>query len=131
MTLPAGVTTATLNIGRPHDVLGNIGTLKLSIVPMFGGTAARLVWAATGDTLEAAAVDIGTGEDGDPTETVSLPVVDQAGWVDASGAAVTGWSYQIKATPTFKVGGRTQKLSTYTKYVSPLTGQSGIDLDTI
>lgn len=132
MSLPVGVVTKTLSIGRGFDALGNYAALRIVVTPFFGGTAQRLVWSATGETLEAMTVtpSTQTEPDGDATESIDLPVVDQAGWLDGSGNAITGWSYQVSVTPTFTVAGVKTKMKTYTKFVSPLSANSSpIDMD--
>src|SRR5438067_3696585 len=126
MCPPVGVTPRTLTIGRPFHALGNYATLTISVAPVFGGTAQRLVWTATGETFEAMTVKppAQTDPDGDTTESIDLPIVDQSGWLDRSGNAITGWSYQVTVQPTFNVGGVKTKMKSYTKFVSPLSSMS-------
>ncbi|KAK2701938.1 hypothetical protein QYM36_019439 [Artemia franciscana] len=82
MALPAGVSTFTLNFGRPTDFVGSILGKKITIKPSH-------------DVLM-----LGT------LQTVALPHTDQEGFVDLNGDAITDFWYTIDAE-TLDSTGRT------------------------
>jgi hypothetical protein len=99
-------------------------TVSVKIEPFIDGTANHLVWAATGQPLDDFAIDV-KGAAGEEVSVI-LPHTDQAGFVDPSGAAFTGWGYT--ATVTAKRGKETR---TKTKTLIPLVGQTSIDGDLV
>jgi hypothetical protein len=123
MAYPAGVTTATISAGVPFDVLGDDGTVTLSVKPYFGGTTARIIHAASGRPF------IDSARSGTPSGgsvSVVVPHVDQTGFVDGSGDAFTMWSYVCTVTMTVQ-----GSAATWTQAVQPLVGQDTIDLDLV
>lgn len=122
MTLPVGVTTCTLTVGRATSVLGNDATLKVTVVPDFGNKVEQILWSATGDTMESFPEDVPTE---DTNITVALPHVDQPGWT-YGGAPFTGWRYKITRKATLGT-----KAINKTVFFSPVQGQTSIDFDTL
>lgn len=126
MALPDGVTSGSLQIGRPFTAGGEWGTVKVKLTPIFGGTATHLVWDETGDSFEAFEENYGAGDDGDPTITITAPHVDQAGFSSPNGEPIEGWTYQVDVTPT---GPNRQKGKKRTKFWSPVEGQGTADFE--
>lgn len=121
MTLPVGVTTCTVTLSRPKNSIGTEGDL----VEVRLSADRRLVWPATGESLYETFQDV-TPEAG---SGISVPVahVDQAGWVDRTGAAVTFWGYKL----TYRTVVAGQKSSLITKRFQVLVGQTTVDLDKV
>lgn len=124
MALPAGVTAATVTWGSLGDFFGNAASISVDVKPLLGGDAKHAVWSATGQSLAAFAFTTTAGA-GEAAQWQS-PHVDQAGWVDGSGNAFTGWSYRADAT--IKIG--KQALS-FTKFYQVMIGQTNVDLDLV
>lgn len=124
MSLPSGVGSVELTV--PADVTGS--TVELAVVPDFGGID-QILWLATKTPL----VDfITTTSSTGTTATITVPATDQAGWVDGSGAAITGWSYIATYTRTVadSTTGRKQ-LRPRKVRVSPLAAQTTVNLDAV
>ncbi|MCZ9884046.1 hypothetical protein [Arthrobacter sp. B2a2-09] len=118
MTLPAGVTTCDVVFNTPVSFAGGAGSATLTIRP-----TQTIFWAATGQPLgkftETVAVNGVPG-------AITLPVVDQAGFVDSSGNAVKNWAYL--ADIAWSVNG--QYIASH-KSFQLATGQSSVVLDLI
>jgi hypothetical protein len=123
MALPAGVSTCTLTAGPITDATGALLSLTLTVTPVYG-SAPSIVWGATGAQLTndviTAAGDVGT------QVSVTVPHVNQSGFLDQSQAAYSGWAY----TCVLKTNSGREK-TLWTKSVQPLVGQSVVDLDTV
>lgn len=119
MPLPAGITTATVTFGKAHGVLGTEATIT--------GTVALdrpIVWAATGDMLYTYGDPVSSG----PGNFLSFqfPHVDQPGFVDEGGNAVTNFAGILKARVTFG-----KQYFDINKSFQVFAGQSSIDLDLV
>lgn len=120
MTLPAGITTATVTYGKRMGVLGTEATFEATV------QADRpLVWAATGDTID---------EFPDPTVSTAggflsfqFPHTDQPGFVDEAGNEVVGWAGIVKVRVRY--GGMLAE--TITKPFQVPVGQTVVDLDLV
>ncbi|GAA4176625.1 hypothetical protein [Gryllotalpicola koreensis] len=112
---PPEVITCNLVVGKWFNLAGPVGG-KVAVRP-----SRNLVWAATGDSLLDQTISVTADQFG--AASVSVPVVDQPGWVDADDPrqAVTGWYYVVTAYPS---GG-----TPWAKPVSPVTGQESIDVE--
>lgn len=119
MPLPSGVSTATYVFGKDTDILGSNARVKLRVTPSH-----TVVWEATGERL--VAFDVEVEADEGVTGSFQLPHVDQPGFLDVSGAAVTNWYYTVQGTATV---GRQSKA--FRKVLQPVVGQTTIDLDTV
>lgn len=120
MSLPVGISKCMTTFGKAYDVLGAEATIKVKITP-----DRAVVWAATGDVIYPTSPTVSSGDF--PSVTFELPHVDQAGFVDVAGDAVTHWYYLIKATITFP-DKSTQEV---TKSFQPLVGMDSVDLDLV
>lgn len=86
MPLPSGVTTANVVFNTPVSFAGGAGTAVLTIRP-----SQTVIHAATGVPLgpfTETVTAVGT------SGTIALPHVDQAGFVDSAGNAITNWHYK-------------------------------------
>ena len=125
MALPAGVSTCTVTVGSALSVFGSNASISVDVYPVYGGNAHQIVWSATGQPL----VDFTesfTAAAGSVASFV-VPHVDQAGFINGSGAAVTNWSYVATVTYTSS----TNSIATRTVAFQPFVGQSSIDLDLV
>lgn len=101
MPLPAGVSTRTIRVPVPLDAFGNPPkSFKGTVTP-----DRVLVWSATGDRLWPTGAQLPAVASG--RIEFAVPRVDQAGWVDANGNAVTGWTYRITIRATWPGSKRT------------------------
>ncbi len=120
MALPPGIQTCTVNYGRVHASLGSDATLLGATV----ATDRVLVWSVTGDALfpmpDALVI-------ADGVATGEVPFVDQGGFVDSSGQAITGWAYILDAALKFPDGRRSRVRKVFQVFV----GQDNIDLDLV
>jgi hypothetical protein len=120
MSLPAGITTATVTVGVPVTFTGAAVKTFVSIEP-----SAFLVHAATGtplvDFLEE--MNISEGVAGQYT----LPHTDQAGFIDESGNAYTNWYYTARVT--YSTPSKAKNKAPKVKVFQLTTGQTDVDLD--
>lgn len=123
MALPESVSKATVLAGTGIDFAGNDVNLTVKVTPVLGGNAERIVHAATGTPVYAFTNEY-KGVSGPATFVV--PHVNQSGFIDGSGNAVTNWAYKVEVTAE---KGSSRK--THTKSFQPLVGQANIDFDTI
>ncbi len=121
MGFPAGMQLATIAFGIPLTVTGKDVVAKVTVKP-----TSRVIWAATGqplpefsDSFTAAAGQLGQFQ---------VPFVNQAGFIDSTGAAVTDFAYQVSVSWEFG----NERPITSAKNLKPLVGQTGtIDLDLV
>lgn len=119
MSLPGGVSTCTVTFGVgvtyrgvPADSIEGVLTADRDIVH-----------AATGIGIYSTADSL-TGEAGYLSFVV--PHVDQGGFIDSGGNAVTGWYYTLNATIRF--GGERRQVR---KRFQVVIGQTNVDLDLV
>lgn len=124
MTLPAGISLATIRVGKAFDFFGAEAQITVKVTPILGGTAKRIVWEATGDLLANFAGTF-TGTVGDEVE-FDVPHVDQAGFVDGSGDEFTMWFY--RAEISLLIGRQTVQ---YQQDFQVIVGQDDVDLDLV
>lgn len=118
MALPAGVTTCQVVFNTPVSFAGGTGAATLTVRP-----TQTIIHQATGIPLGAFTETVTvTGVPG----TIALPVVDQSGFVDSTGRAVTMWAYT--ADVSWNVNG--QFLASH-KSFQLVTGQSSVVLDLV
>lgn len=101
MTLPAGVDTRTIQLTVPLDALGRLPKV-------YAGTVRpdrTLIWAATGERLWPVGAKLPAVVDG--MIEFDVPRVDQTGWVDESGSAITGFSFLLTVRGTWAADSRT------------------------
>jgi lysophospholipase L1-like esterase len=124
-TWPIGVETTTILFGKGITVDGGMTSATLEVQIQFGGATKTAVWDGDGTPLYSFRVSAGAtdGEIG----SVTVPVVDQAGWLDDSQAEYKRWSYKLTEIPSYNGKAGTGR----TKYVQPLSGQTVIDFDRI
>lgn len=121
MGFPAGIQLATVAFGIPLTVTGKDVVTTVTVKP-----TARVIWAATGQPLPEFA-DSFTAEAGQ-LGSFQVPFIDQAGFIDSTGADVTDFAYQV--TAEWRYGN--ERPITWSKNLKPLLGQSGpIDLDLV
>lgn len=121
MGFPAGMQLATIAFGIPLTATGKEVVTNVTVKP-----TARLIWAATGQPLPEFE-DSFTAEAGQLGQ-FQVPFVDQPGFIDSLGNAVTDFAYQVTASWQF---GNARPI-TWTKNLKPLLGQTGpIDLDLV
>lgn len=130
MPLPEAITTCALNIGPLSDFAGDAHSFKVEWQPVLdglplAGNVRSITWEATGLALASFSEKAETNVGG--TITANLPHVDQAGFIDGSGDAFTGWTYRVKVTAR----DTDRKTYTKTKYIAPLVGQTTADFDLI
>lgn len=117
MSIPAGVTTATVHHDAPVSFGGEPGQVMARFTP-----STTLIWAATGTPL-AAFFDAMSPSSGAPL-SIELPHTNQAGFVNGAGNSVTNWYYSVKIW-YFKDG---QKIALPSRDFQVPTGQSSVDL---
>jgi len=121
MGFPAGMQLATIAFGIPLTATGKNVVTKVTVKP-----TSRVIWAATGQPLPEFS-DSFTAEAGQLGQ-FQVPFVDQAGFIDSTGAEVTDFAYQISASWEFG----NERPITWDKNLKPLVGQTGtIDLDLV
>lgn len=128
--LPVGVSTCTVNFGQAISFLGAGAAINVTLSAVIADVSsniveATIVHAATGVALYSGDDALVTSANGDPI-TFAVPHVDQAGFVDAAGNAVTFWAYQLKGTIAFG-----KKKVSVSKTFQPVVGQATLDLDLI
>lgn len=120
MSLPAGVTTATVTAGVPVTHTGAAVKTYVSIEP-----SVFLVHAATGtplvDFLEE--LNISEGVAG----SFVLPHTDQTGFQDENGNAYTNWYYTARVT--YSTPSKAKNKTPKVKVFQLTTGQVTVDLD--
>lgn len=118
MALPPGISTCAVTFNPPRTFTGTLGTATVTIRP-----SQPIVWAATNTQLgvftDTATADTSTG-------TISLPHVDQPGFVDTTGAAVKNWFYT--ASILWRVG---QEMTSTSVTFQVFAGQTTIALESI
>ena len=124
MALPVAISQAQVTWGAWLGFFGQDANGTVTVEPLLGGNARSIVWAATGQPLVASAqtVTFGAGQ----AASFHVPHVDQAGFIDGTGNAFSGWSY--RAAAQVKVGAATV---TFTKVFQAQVGQASINLDLI
>lgn len=127
MALPVGVTTCTYHAGPAVSVFGSSAKVSATIKPVFGGGVKRLIHQATGTVLADFTETV--PEDDDGIVQFALPHVDQDGFVDPAGNAVTMWSYDV-SVKVARTGGAKDSV-TYTQTLQPLVGDTEVDLDLV
>lgn len=121
MGFPAGMQLATIAFGIPLTATGKNVVTKVTVKP-----TSRVIWAATGQPLPEFS-DSFTAEAGQLGQ-FQVPFVDQAGFIDSTGAEVTDFAYQISASWEFA----NERPITWDKNLKPLVGQTGtLDLDLV
>lgn len=121
MGFPAGMQLATVAFGIPLTVTGKEVVTHVTVKP-----TSRVIWAATGQPLPEFS-DSFTAEAGQLGQ-FQVPFIDQGGFIDSTGAAVTDWAYQVTASWSFG----NERPITWAKNLKPLLGQTGpIDLDLV
>lgn len=118
MPYPDGVAVATLTFSNPGTFLGQATeqtTMEVS-------ATASVVWAATGVPIDNFTESV-TPTPGMPG-SLTVPFVDQAGFVDTAGNSFMMWAYRL--TRRTWLGGRA---ITVVKTWQPLMGQSTVDFD--
>ncbi|MBT2594720.1 right-handed parallel beta-helix repeat-containing protein [Arthrobacter sp. ISL-72] len=121
MGFPAGMQLATVAFGIPLTATGKDVVTKVTVKP-----TSRVIWAATGQPLPEFS-DSFTAEAG-LLGQFQVPFVDQSGFIDSAGNAVTDFAYQISASWEF---GNERPIN-WSKNLKPLLGQTGpIDLDLV
>lgn len=121
MGFPAGMLLNTIAFGIPMTATGKDIVTTVTVKP-----TARVIWAATGQPLPEFS-DSFTAEAGKLGQ-FQVPAIDQPGFIDSTGATVTGWAYQITASWSFG----NERPITWSKNLKPLMAQSGIiDLDLV
>lgn len=125
MALPTGVTTGIVTAGAPLDFAGVAASIDLVITPTLGGNANHITWQATGQPIISFPMSA-HAEAGEQAQVV-VPHVDQPGFIDGSGNAITNWSYRAQITVTTATR---QKIS-WTKVFQIVQGQASIDLDLV
>jgi len=116
MAYPSGVVTCPVSIQAPITFGGAAATVHLEVTP-----GARLIWAATGQTLAdfiEQPADVTTG-----SATVVLPTI-QPGFQDEAGNQVLSWTYTARIR--YEYGG--EKRHAPLKAFTIPAGQSSVDL---
>lgn len=120
MSLPVGVETCTVTFGSAVSFVGAPAKIEATLM-----ADRTIVHAATG-------MSVWSGDDqvtavSGSFLTFAVPVVDQAGFVDASGAAVTSWFYTLTGRITFENG----KTANFSRNFQVFHGQTNVDLDLV
>lgn len=118
MTLPTGVTTCNVIFNTPLSYAGGIGIATLTVRP-----TQTIIWAATGQPLGVFTDTVTTSAQ---PGNIQLPHVDQPGFVDSTGKAVTNWAYQ--ADVLWTIGAQNAAIH---KAFQVVTGQSSVTLELI
>lgn len=116
MALPVGVGRATVTVDASLHSADSI-TVDVGVV-----SSGRVIWEDTG-------FDLSTWSDAvtDTAEaTFELPFVDQDGFVDNDGNAVTMWAYRVRVTAI-----KGNDIRQFTRYLQVFTGQDEVDLDKV
>lgn len=84
-----GISTRVVDFGVYYDLTG--ASLLSSPWTVTVTISQEIRWTQTGDVIEQIAVTARPDTTGHAQ--IRMPIVDQAGWVDANGSAISGWSY--------------------------------------
>lgn len=120
MTHPAGVTLCTVTFGKALSAIGSEAHISGSIK-----VDRPIIHAATGIAYYPVLDDVDSGDLG--FVTTQVPHVDQAGFVDETGAAVTEWAYIF----TGRIEFGTNRIYNITKPFQVRDGQTNVDLDLV
>lgn len=120
MAYPSGMQLVTVTVGSSLSFFGTPLSVKVSVSPVLGGSAVRLIWAATGQTVVAGPMEF-KGDAGS-IASFEIPNPDQPGFINGAGNEARNWSYL--ATITTDTGRWTQAFQ-------PVAGQTTIDLDMV
>lgn len=120
MAYPEGMQLVSVTVGSSLDFFGNHQPVKVSVAPVLGGSAVRLIWEATGQPVVVTSREF-TGEAG-VAATFTVPNPDQGGFIDGAGNEVRNWSY----TATITCGNQR-----WVQPFQPLAGQASVDLDLV
>jgi lysophospholipase L1-like esterase len=123
-TWPIGVETVSIPFGKGIVSTGEMTAATLDVEVLFTGTQSA-VWDGDGTPLYDFSVKSNANEG--QVGSVTIPVVDQAGWLDDDQRAYTMWGYKLTETPRYGSMQGTPR----TKYLQPLSGQGEIDFDRI
>lgn len=125
MAYPEGVTTCDVLIGDALNFHGENMRVRVFITPVLGGESTHLVHSASGAAL-APVQRTWVAEANGGLVSIPLPHVDQAGFIDESGAAATMWAYRAHVRLESPDGA-----VEYEKNFQLVAGQSIVDLDKI
>lgn len=125
MAFPVGMSTCLVTFGRDLTFGGDDTTVSVKIEPFIDGSANHLVWAATGESLDAFAFTE-AGAPGEPV-TIALPHTNQAGFVNPNQEPFTGFGYTATITAVNAAGKKIERV----KSLQPLVGQATIDADLV
>lgn len=117
MAIPAGISTALVHLDAPVSFAGADGRIHATITP-----STPLVWAETGTPI-GNFIDNISLDPSVPLE-LTLPHVDQPGFLDGAGNTITGWAYRIEIT--YERNG--QNIPLPAKDFQILVGQLEVDL---
>lgn len=120
MSLPVGVTTANVTVSSPISSEGTQAAIDVSIK-----INQTVIHVASGVEIMPASDRLTASAGGSVSFTV--PHVNQSGFVDTTGAAITGWSYNVAVVATWPNGDK----QTFTANVAPLVGQATVDADLV
>lgn len=120
MTLPVGVTTCAVTFGKGVLAAGREGAISGRVK-----LDRPIVHVATGTTLYDVDEEIEASVGG--FVSFAVPHVDQAGFVDLNGDAVTDWAYVFTGQVDF--GGN--RVRNVTRPFQVRVGQAAVDLDLI
>lgn len=125
MAFPSGVSLATITVGSVIDFFGESTDISVTVTPVLGGDgkAKHIVHADTGHVLLIRSRLV-QGSPGGPV-SFDVPHVDQPGFVDSAGNAISNWAYSATV-----VYGKA-KDDKWTKVFQPMVGQDLLDLDLI
>ena len=118
MSLPAGITTATLTVGVPVTFGGGPVRSTVSIVP-----SAFLIHTETGTPLVDFIEELETAEG--VAGQFTLPHTDQDGFQDENGNAYKNWYYTASIQYATNKGNKPPR----TKVFQLVTGQTSVDVD--
>lgn len=119
MSLPADVLAFTLKLEVPADHTGEKRPTRYTIIP-----STELIHPATKLRLLPAKIQEQLAADAEP-KSVTLPHPAGTGIIDATGAEVTDWRYEV--TEHHKINGVWAPVSG-TRIVQPVAGQTVVDL---
>lgn len=118
---PAGVTTCTVTLGPLLGAGGTAGNLTGWLE--LDDPDRKIVHEATGTTILSAPEQVPTAAGNQLSFT--FPHVDQAGFIDGTGAPITMWGGKLVVTAKYPGGQRV----VVRKNFQPLVGQATLDLD--
>lgn len=125
MAIPAGITTATVTVGPVVSFQGTVATLVVQVEPILGlgGEATALEHTPSGTTFGRFREPVRSQADG--VVALQLPHVDQAGFVDGTGASATMWAYRVAV----RAEGVGLTPLTFTTDFQVMAGQELVDLN--